>query len=420
MATLTAPPSKSTELVAGWRVLLACTLGIASGIIAVPFYTNALFFPELGDEFGWTPASLSLVVLVYNLAWAALMPVAGRLVDRFGTRSPALVSGLCLAAGYLALSQTGASILAYGAIVVVTMLAAVATGPIAYSRAIGHTFDKMRGLALGITLAGSGVTAVIAPQLLGPVIQDMGWRAGYLTLAVAVLVVTIAVFVIMPPTVRTGAVVADGSPSPRVVIPARQILRDPIFLRLSAAFVCMALAVAGLVIHLYPMMLDAGVAEDNALWVQSSLGFSVVAGRLISGYFFDRVFAPYVAGTVMALGAVGLATLTFGGPSLAIVAALAVGFCLGAEVDMIALLVSRYFALEVFGQVYGLTYSAFTLGLAASPYVLGQIVTHTDGYVPTISFSVVLLAVTMAIFFTLPRYTQPRLAVTGLTPGSTR
>lgn len=411
--TISARP-KLREFTAHWRVLVACTLGIASGIIAIPFYTNALFFPELEGEFGWSAADLSLVVLVYNLLWAALMPLAGRVVDRFGARGPALLSGLLLAVGYVVLSLVGGTFPGFMAVMVVTMVLAIATGPIAFSRAIGVSFDAMRGLALGIALAGSGVTAVIAPQLLGPIILDAGWRTGYRTLGIVVAVLAVVVFLLMPSGGRTRAGAAAGRDAaeavPAVRVPARAVFGQPMFLRLSAAFLLMSLAISGLVIHLYPMMLQAGVSEGAALWMQSSLGISVVVGRLLSGYLFDRFFTPYVVGSIMALCALGLAVLLFGGPHLALVAAFAVGFGLGAEVDVIAMLISRYFAMEVFGQVYGFAYGVFTVGLAGSPYLIGLVVSHTEGFVPAVSLSVVLLAVAVVIFFTLPAYGQPRLA----------
>jgi MFS family permease len=406
------PRPKLREFAAHWRVLVAGTLGIASGIVAIPFYTNALFFPELEGEFGWSPADLSLVVLVYNLIWALLMPLAGRLVDRFGARIPALFSGLFLAAGYVVLSFTQGSFPAFMIVMVVAMVLAIGTGPIAFSRAIGLSFDAMRGLALGISLAGSGATAIIAPQLLGPIILEAGWRTGYLTMGIAVAILAVIVFLLMPSGTRSSEAPAEAATpaAPALRLPVARILSDRTFIRLAVAFVCMALAVSGLVIHLYPMMLQAGVSQGTALWVQSSMGIAVVVGRLLSGYLFDRFFAPRVVGSVMVLCALGLAALLFGGPHLALVAAFAVGFGLGAEVDVIAMLVSRYFSMEAFGQIYGFAYGFFTIGLAGSPYLIGLVVSNTEGFVPAVSMSIALLVVAAVIFFTLPAYGQARLA----------
>lgn len=405
-----ASPSKLTELREGWRVLLASTLGIAGGIIAIPYYTNALFFPELGEEFGWSSANLSLVVLAYNLVWAVLMPFVGRLTDRYGVKVPALVSGLFLAAGYFVMSTVGDNFVLYFIVVVITMGLSICTGAIGFARAIGVTFDRMRGLALGIILAGSGVTAVVAPQILGPIIDGSGWRMGFRSLALAVVVLAVIVFFLMPSGVKGQDDDGEDEAEARTV-PVRLILAEPVFRRLALAFICMALAVGGMVIHLYPMMLEAGVSEGAALWVQSAMGFTVVIGRLLSGYLFDKFHAPYVIAGILALAALGLFLLVVGGPQLALAAAFAIGFCVGAEVDVVALLTSRFFAMDVFGQLYGLLYAAFTLGLAGSPYILGLLVDNTDGFVPTVSYSAVLLLVGSVLFATLPKYGEPRFSV---------
>ena len=46
----------------------------------------------------------------------------------------------------------------------------------------------------------------------------------------------------------------------------------------------------------------------------------------------------------------------------AFIAAFLVGLGMGAEGDIIAYLISRYFGLRAFGEIYGYAFSAFTLG----------------------------------------------------------
>lgn len=290
-------------------------------------------------------------------------------------------------------------------VVVITMALSLGTGPITFGRSVSRAFNKRRGLAVGIMLSGSGLTAIVVPQVLGPIIRDSGWRTGYMVLAGTVLVSTCIVYLLLPADrPQSGSRQAKAAPK-LPPIPARRIISDPVFLRLAAAFVCMALAIGGLVIHLYDLMLRSGVSAERALWVQSALGVSVVVGRLVSGYLYDRIFAPYVAAVTMALGAIGLGSMLVAGPEVAIIAAFAVGFCLGAEVDIVTLLISRYFSLNRFSQIYSLAYAAYILGLAVSPYMLGLIVDHTAGFGPTIATSVTLLAITVVLFAIMPRYT---------------
>ena len=81
------------------------------------------------------------------------------------------------------------------------------------------------------------------------------------------------------------------------------------------------------------------------------MGLSTIAGRLVSGYLLDRFFAPYVAAALflLPLAGVGILAAGPGGPAL-ILAAIALGFGLGAEVDVIGFMVSRYFGLRSYGR----------------------------------------------------------------------
>jgi len=63
-----------------------------------------------------------------------------------------------------------------------------------------------------------------------------------------------------------------------------------------------------------------------------------------------------------------------------LVGAFLVGLGLGAEVDIIAYLVSRYFGLRYFGEIYGLAFGAFLLAGALGPLVMGASFDLTGSY----------------------------------------
>jgi hypothetical protein len=48
-----------------------------------------------------------------------------------------------------------------------------------------------------------------------------------------------------------------------------------------------------------------------------------------------------------------------------------VGLGLGAEVDIIAFLVGRYFGIRAFGEIYGYLFGGFVLGTGVGPLVMG-------------------------------------------------
>src|SRR5262249_60270330 len=61
-------------------------------------------------------------------------------------------------------------------------IATVGASPIAYSRVIFSWFDRYRGRALALTLAGAGVSGAVLAPLAQSLIRAAGWRGAWLTL----------------------------------------------------------------------------------------------------------------------------------------------------------------------------------------------------------------------------------------------
>jgi MFS family permease len=76
----------------------------------------------------------------------------------------------------------------------------------------------------------------------------------------------------------------------------------------------------------------------------------------------------------------GIALLWLGAPSLLFAGAFLIGLGLGAEVDFIAYLTSRYFGLRAFGKIYGLIFAAFALSGALGPLIIGIGFDRTGSY----------------------------------------
>ena len=89
----------------GWRIVLASLCGIAFGVTGLFFYSAGIFLKPIAGEFGWSRAATSTVPLAAALALALTAPFVGGMVDRFGTRSAAVVSSIGLALGFWLLSQ---------------------------------------------------------------------------------------------------------------------------------------------------------------------------------------------------------------------------------------------------------------------------------------------------------------------------
>lgn len=100
---------------------------------------------------------------------------------------------------------------------------------------------------------------------------------------------------------------------------------------------------------------------------------------------------------LLPLVAVGLLTMGAGGiaPTLA---AASLGFGLGAEVDAIGFLASRYFGLRAFGQIYGCLFAIFTLGTGLRPVLMAVSFDMMRSYdVTLIGFGIALMCASVLV-----------------------
>jgi MFS family permease len=109
--------------------------------------------------------------------------------------------------------------------------------------------------------------------------------------------------------------------------------------------------------------------------------------------------------------AVGIGLLWISsGSELAFAGAFLIGLGMGAEVDIIAYLTSRYFGLRAFGEIYGYAFAAFALAGGLGPLLMGFGFERTGSYgVPLAGFfTATLVAVVLMIRLGPYRYRARR------------
>ncbi|MDT7836978.1 MFS transporter [Aquabacterium sp. OR-4] len=383
-----------------WRVVLAAWVGVAMGLTALPFYTLGIFAKPLALEFGWSRAviqsgfSFSMLGVICS-AWAA-----GWAIDRFGVRRVALFSQVGLALGFVGLAaQTGSSTLWQVSWLLLAVLG-VGTTPLTWSRGIAAWFDQRRGLALGVALSGTGVTALVAPPLVNLIVSAHGWRAGYMAVALAIVLVAVPAVWLMfrdkpraAPTAQAQA--GDG-------LRLAQALRSRHFWLLIVGFWLICAAVSGLIPNLVPMLTDSGLTMTQAAGYASLLGLNVMAGRLLAGWLLDRFWGPGVALVLLMPPAV--ACLLLAVPQWPGAAVMMIGLAAGAEFDLIAYLCLRYFGTRNFGQIYAWQWVNFSVAAGAGPIAFAMIFDHSGSYHHALLAAAALLVLGPLLLLGLGRY----------------
>jgi len=404
--------TEGSEFRRGWPVLLAALLGVACGASPIPFNTIGFFMPELNREFGWGFGQISLGVTVFGIVASLLAPFYGALADRFGVRPVALLSLLAFSLAFAAFALIPASLAGYYALWLLLGLVGIGSTPVTFSRAVNMWFFKNRGLALGIMLLGTSLAAIVIPGLTVWAIQTYGWRGAYVAIALLPLLVALPVGYFLfrepRPEERPAAVAASVASG----LTLKEALRDYRFWILWASIACVAFAYGGAHIHLPEMVKLHGFAPEQAAGVMSMVGVAILAGRLITGWLIDRIWAPAVCFPILCLPAISCWLLAGSDPNYAAVAAGAflLGFAAGAESDLIAYLASRYFGMAHYGKIYGMLYMPFGIFSALSPAVYGAVRDRNGDYDPMLYAAMGLFVLGGALLLTLGRYPDQRLA----------
>jgi predicted MFS family arabinose efflux permease len=66
------------------------------------------------------------------------------------------------------------------------------------------------------------------------------------------------------------------------------------FWLIANALLLVSTVTQGLVVHTVPLLTDKGYSPETAATLMIAVGLSTMAGRLLSGYLVDRIFAPFV------------------------------------------------------------------------------------------------------------------------------
>ena len=379
---MSSPTSQSfAEFRTGWQPLLGAILGVGAGLTGVVFYTHGVFVLPITEEFGWSRGATQFAFSFVMMSAALTGPMIGGLSDKFGARRVALISMFALSLSFASLSLTTDNILVYYALWIVMSVIAAGTFPVTWTRGVNSWFDQNRGLALGLTMMGTGLVAAVGPSYAAWLIENFGWRDAYRAIGATLLVVAfpVAYFFFRE---RNAAEVAVHSTTANTGVTLREALADYRFWAMGIALLFICYGVGGLITNLVPMLTDKGLPLEYAVEKAGLVGIMVIVGRLVVGYLIDRIWAPAVGCVFLILPAASCLLLAQDLPSglMISISALAIGLAAGAELDLIAYMSSRYFGLKNYGKIYGAQFVFFAVGSGAAPAVFGWSQDVTGSY----------------------------------------
>jgi MFS family permease len=372
MSNATIPPEASRQ---GILTTFGAMIGLALGPSVLANLTVTAYITPIEQEFGWLRSDVSFAFSLVAYMIVVVSPIQGMLVDRFGPRRVVLTSIPLFALSLAAVYFTPANIYVYYLLWALVPIAGLGLWPLGYLQAVTPWFDRKLGLALGCANAGIGVGSTFLPMLvIGPIIAAYSWRHAMLALAMLVLFVSwpVVAYCLREPAGGGSAARKLTAASRAFGLTFRQASREPTFWMLNLGFFLLGITATSLVTQQVPLLLDAGWTVEETTRLQMTFGFGLLFARVAVGFIIDHVFAPRVM-TAVAIGGAAACILYAVNPDLGYVSAILVGLMLGAEFDVLAFLIKRYYGNAAYGRVYGVVFGVFYLGSAVGIWGLPKL-----------------------------------------------
>jgi len=385
-------------------VLLTACCGVFVSFASIVVYTFGVFLKPLAAAFGWSRAEVSLGFTFTALTIAVCSPFIGRLLDRYPARRIVIpctaIYGLTFAS--LAFLTPHLSHL----LLVFFILGVVGNGTtqLGYARVVSAWFDRERGRALAAVVAGSGLGSMLFPPIAQALISAYGWRVAYGALGGIILLLALpfAIAFLYEPEA------APGQPSLQPLhadMPLWQSILSFRFLAIVAALLLFSFATNGLYAHWAALLTDRGFPAGRAATVLSVAGLAALTSKLSTGYLLDRFFAGRAVAGLLAACAVGFLAVIYGHALwLAFAAAVLVGIGMGAESDAVPFLLTRYFGLARFSELYGYTWCVYAVAGALGPLAMGRMFDRTGSYQVVLFVSLAMIVGAATLFASLPHY----------------
>lgn len=381
------------------RVITSASVALA---MTAPGQTAAIsvFVDPLIASLHVSRSSVAMAYSIGSLVGALVMPLLGKLLDRFGPRRTMAAVGFCFG-GILLATSTVTEIVGLTAAFVGLRVGGQGALSLVATTAVALYVQQRKGFAVGVVSAIGTSMISLAPLALEQLIGDLGWRMVWQLEGWAVLALTVpAALFLLPRHVRTyrhpvasagtsevGSAHSAGSETfaredgPLVDWTLREASRTAVFwVVISGAGVC-SLVTTALMFHQVSLLGERGLGDAEAA---ANFVPQLVAGLLTSflvGWLADHISDRALIIAIMAI----LALTTIGAgwvhPGWTAVAyGLALGACTGGVRTLKAVVFLDCFGPAHLGALRGVVHSVIIGASALGPLLLALGRTWLNSY----------------------------------------
>jgi MFS family permease len=376
-----------------WNLVVAGAVGMM--IVSVPLYSMGIFIAPLQQEFGWSRFQITAANTIVSTLGLAAGPLVGALVDRVGARRVGLPGAMLFCTAFGLLSVSSGSIWSWWSLWTLMAVATLGVSPVIWTFMVARAFDRSRGLALALTLGGTGLGLAAAPNLGRVLIDRYGWRGAYVGLALCMAVVIIpSTLALMKP--RAGR----SPPAGRSVSPAaaaqayglawRQALFSARFVKLAVAALTFSICAVSFTVNLVPILTSTGIGRASAAAAAGVIGLASIIGRISTGFLLDRFNGNVVGAAAVTAPIIGCLclVLTPGLLGVAVFSVFLIGLALGGEYDVMAYLAAKHFGTRSFGVLFASINAMIAIAAGIGPALISLVFDVSGSYAPALWASV--------------------------------
>ena len=377
----------------GWWIVLALMV-ISGSAIALTITTFNIYLNAFTQQVGISATQFALCSTIINITVMLFSPKVGKLLQQHTKKALLFfLTGFCLSYAAFSLATNVVSLY-----VVAALFGFFSTGLtfIPPNILVNRWFVEKKGLAMSLALSGSAFFGMALSKYISYCIEHYSTSFAYQTVALMMFVVgTILVLALIkesPEQMGLKALGADHVADTQsntqsnlalVHLPAKELKKKPFFWSMLSAQFLVGFVGGGVVLQLPVYLQNTFGMQQAATFLVITLGIMIFA-KVLLGWLYDKfgsIFStaivvacilmtciPFIFTTSSDMWVLGLVGVVFWG----------MGNCVGTVTP--AVIASKTYGPEHYGEVYGICLRFQTLGIASGVPAISMLATATGSF----------------------------------------
>lgn len=390
--------SRPTETPADAKRWVFVALGLAINICLGTVYSWSVFKKPFEEQFNVGATVSGLPFMVFLAFFATLVPLTGRFLERYGPRTVTLVGAAFVGIGWIlaGFANNVATLTFFYGVVAGAGVGIVYGAPVAVST---RWLPDKRGLAVGLTLVGFGMSPLVTAPLARMLIEQHGLQETFRLLGFGFLTVIglLALPLRFPPADWRPQQSGKPSTASAFNFSPLQMLKTPSFYVLWLCYVF------GTLVGLMAIGISSPVGQEviGLTKAQAAAAVSLFAvfnglGRPLFGWLTDRIkprAAAILSYVIILLASLAMMGAAEGRVALYLVCFACFWLCVGGWLAIVPASVAIFFGTQHHAKNYGVAFTGYGVGAILGTVISGRIRdifgTYLYAFIPTALLAVV-------------------------------